>query len=436
MGQQLHPLVKYLSDDVHHPAIVAALLTLKWYFNASEPDDRGLNDARGYACEIVAWRFLSHLSERERIDYLLYELPGNEVDGNNRAIDMEDGLAQAGSQMRAAAEATVPLLQESARAGSGRTRKEEEGDDPTASFVGLNALEIAAVADAKKFLAQKVVQKIINDLWSGHVIFWESLDTYSIKKARIYNKRLADPYCRLRVPKYQKVFEALFFASFLALYYSVLVERNPSRMMATEVLLNIWIAAFAYDEFSEFQDAGRLFYTTDFWSVWDLGIIGIGVAYLITRIVGLVQADMRITDIAFDILSLEALFLIPRICSLLSLHPYFGTLIPCLKEMTKDFVKFLSIVIILYLGFLTTFTLLARDSFTLPEMFWILVKVFFGSSYLGFDAMRDISPILGPPLMLIFVCMTNILLITVVISLLGNRLAKVLDNARENYLFM
>jgi len=35
-------------------------------------------------------------------------------------------------------------------------------------------------------------------------------------------------------------------------------------------------------------------------------------------------------------------------------------------------------------GFLTTFTLLGRESFTLAEMSWILIKVFFGSSYLGF----------------------------------------------------
>jgi hypothetical protein len=35
--------------------------------------------------------------------------------------------------------------------------------------------------------------------------------------------------------------------------------------------------------------------------------------------------------------------------SLLSLHPYFGTLLPCLKEMTKDFIKFLGLVAILYL---------------------------------------------------------------------------------------
>lgn len=51
----------------------------------------------------------------------------------------------------------------------------------------------------------------------------------------------ADPYCRLRVPRYQKVFEAAFFAIFLGLYYAVLVERNPKHITLVEVLLYIWI---------------------------------------------------------------------------------------------------------------------------------------------------------------------------------------------------
>jgi len=72
------------------------------------------------------------------------------------------------------------------------------------------------------------------------------------------------------------------------------------------------IAAFAYDEFGEFQDAGVLFYQTDFWSLWDLGIIGTGVAFLIARVIGLAKDSDKIIDISFDILSLEALFLVPR----------------------------------------------------------------------------------------------------------------------------
>ena len=51
----------------------------------------------------------------------------------------------------------------------------------------------------------------------------------------------------------------------------------------TEVWLYIWIAAFAYDEYGEFQDAGVKFYKTDFWSMWDMGMILTGVAFFIIR---------------------------------------------------------------------------------------------------------------------------------------------------------
>lgn len=248
--------------------------------------------------------------------------------------------------------------------------------------------------------------------------------------------RRCDPYCRLRVPLYAKCYEVFYFAVFLALYYAVLVQRDPSRVTAVEVLLLIWFAAFAYDEFGAYLDAGLTFYAADFWSLWDFGIIALGIAYFITRVVGLSKHDAHIIETSFDILSLEALFLVPRVCSLLSLHPFFGTLIPCLKDMTKYSTQFLGLVAILYCGFLTTFILLGRDAYTPTAMSWILIKVFFGSSYLGFDAADKISPVLGPPLMLIFVWLTNILLITVLISVLSNRVSAVMARAREEYLFL
>ena len=167
----------------------------------------------------------------------------------------------------------------------------------------------------------------------------------------------------------------MFFVVFLTLYYVVLAERNPTLITTAEIFLFIWIAAFAYEELGEFQDAGTLFYAADFWSLWDIAIIGIGVAFFVSRIVGLSKQSANIVDISFDILSIEALFLVPRVCSLLTLNSYFGTLIPCLKEMTKDFVKFLSIVIILFIAFLTTFTMLARGSYTAREVLWLMINV-------------------------------------------------------------
>jgi hypothetical protein len=65
-------------------------------------------------------------------------------------------------------------------------------------------------------------------------------------------------------------------------------------------------------ELVEFWDAGITFYAADFWASWDLGIIAIGIAFFVTRMIGLARVDAGTTDIAFDILSVEALFLVPR----------------------------------------------------------------------------------------------------------------------------
>lgn len=182
----------------------------------------------------------------------------------------------------------------------------------------------------------------------------------AVKKPRFYNKDTADPFSRLRVPKYLKTFEVVFFAGFLYLYYSVLVERNPDRISVPEILLYVWFAAFTYDELSEWSDAGAIFYATDIWNLFDVTMICIGFVFAIMRkfpilypffsspapfsnpnlgIVGLSRHDEDLIGKAFDILSLEALFMVPRLCSILSLSQYWGTLIPCLKEMGKDFIK-------------------------------------------------------------------------------------------------
>ncbi|CAL3962941.1 unnamed protein product [Diplocarpon coronariae] len=457
-GNKIRILVDHLVTNVTNPALVNALLTLKWHFSTLDVDDRGLNETRANACEIVAWRFLTRLSERDAVNFCLYELP---------EVAIEEAVPESADPCDVEATERTSLLPQfrardysrpmtPTRPGSKRAEmlrsishmgsqsmpdqyvEEEDETDPTSSFTGLNALEIAAVADCKKFISQRIVQKIITGIWRGDITFWAKLSFHTKKKPQFYNKKRSDPFTRLRVPRYIKAFEILFFATFLFLYYAVLVERNPYHITCLEVTLYIWFAAFSYDELGEFIDAGSIFYAVDIWNGCDIIIILIGAAFATTRVVGIYKDSDPITDTAFDILSLEALFMVPRICSLLSLHPYFGTLIPCLKQMTKDFVKFMVVVAVLYIGFLTTFTLLARDNFSLSNMSWILIKVFFGSSYLGFDIMSDINPKLGPPLMLIFVCMTNILLITSLISILSDSFSRVIAHARdrEEYLFV
>jgi hypothetical protein len=328
-GQTLRPLINHLSDDCHHPAVVAALLAARYLFtNDSGDSDSALNESRALACELVAWQFLTFLSEKELIDYLLYELPeySEPVVPVQAPADRDDGdISDESSPLLRARTSEYgglrPPKRASADQGGGGAMSSGFGEDVAneasrlnldQSMAGMNALEIAAIGDAKKFLSQNPVQKIVEDIWNGDVIFWENLSVRAVKKPRVYNKRVADPFTRLRVPKYQKAFQIAFFISFLALYYAVLVERNPRHITATETLLYVWIAAFAYDEFGEIIDAGFMFYQTDFWSLWDIAIIGVSAAFVVTRVIGLVRRSDYVIDVAFDILSMVALFLVPR----------------------------------------------------------------------------------------------------------------------------
>ncbi|KAF1927867.1 uncharacterized protein M421DRAFT_162320 [Didymella exigua CBS 183.55] len=382
-GRALHPLIDHLSNQVHHPALVSALLALKGHFSALEEtsDEPGVNQARGYACEFVAWQFLNSLTDRDVIDFLLLELPPTPSPDSEPSSRPADHSHQNGQRTVQSNERT-PLL-DVANSDYFGTRSDDATNPRFGSLKSrcenLSALEIAAVGGAKKFLSQRPIQKVINGLWRGDIVFWETLSVNSVKRPRKYNRKQTDPFSRLRVPRYLKVFETLFFAIFLALYYAVLVRRDQERVTIPEILLYVWIASFAYDEFADWVDAGQTsFYASDFWWMWDISIVVVGMTFCALRVVGLSNGEMDTIDLAYDVLGLEALFLVPRIFSLLSLNPYFGTLIPCLKEMTKDFVKFLSLVLILYLGFLTTFVLLARETFKPQEMSWILIKVFFG----------------------------------------------------------
>lgn len=142
------------------------------------------------------------------MDHLLHELP----EDTDRGV-VESGLSQSPASALSDVEETAndqtPLLQRQQRhfrhlsnppqneapSSSNTYRADsdisevERVEDPTKPLAGLNALEIAAVASAKKFLSQRLVQKVVQDIWDGDIIFWESLSVNAVKKARVYNKR-------------------------------------------------------------------------------------------------------------------------------------------------------------------------------------------------------------------------------------------------------
>lgn len=121
----------------------------------------------------MAWQFLTNLTERETIDFLLYELPpipspSDEVSDTEQSRHRQHN----GGSHQVSEEA--PLLRGGGRQSSyfgtdsvsaGAITSSARSDEFSVQFENLSALEIATVSDSKKFLSQRPVQKIINGLW-------------------------------------------------------------------------------------------------------------------------------------------------------------------------------------------------------------------------------------------------------------------------------
>lgn len=158
-------------------------------------------------------RFVLHLSDREAIDCLLTELAlKDHLHGGSDRSDEESGLGLLDAS--SARHPTTPQRRSVRIEDNGIYHTPTRGpmspgleDVPTgttvvsndvgrrgendfaAYFDNLNALEIAAVSGAKKFLSQRVIQKIIEKMWAGDIVFWETLSVDSEKKAKVYNKK-------------------------------------------------------------------------------------------------------------------------------------------------------------------------------------------------------------------------------------------------------
>jgi hypothetical protein len=133
-------------------------------------DEPGVNEARGYACEHVAWQFLSSLADRDVIEFLLLELPA--VSPSSSEDNAEEGSQHQSRAQNSfgALEASewTPLLNGASNTtgdyfGRGnQTAASARFKSVTSQCENLSALEIAAVSGAKKFLSQRPVQKIIS----------------------------------------------------------------------------------------------------------------------------------------------------------------------------------------------------------------------------------------------------------------------------------
>jgi len=130
--------------------------------HTAEEDRHGLNNARAVACEAVAIDCVGFLSEHDVVQYLGFEVPGKIEELSHPATSESTTLLSRSS--------SNSLHNSSNNSGLTPPNGLEEGGLESAdarivaAYGGLNALEIAIVAEAKHFLSQKSVQRIVDGM--------------------------------------------------------------------------------------------------------------------------------------------------------------------------------------------------------------------------------------------------------------------------------
>ncbi|KAH9972144.1 hypothetical protein BGW80DRAFT_1474791 [Lactifluus volemus] len=409
----VRPLVfKYAR--IRNPAIVYVCLVVRSHFIAIAEQDlafSALSFSRAILCEILAMKLVHHFASNQ--------------------IELVSVLTTSWSPLAGASDEVI----DDVRAILGN--KQDQGVNDIQS-----ALEMAISSSAKRFVACPIVQSVVNDIYSGRVIYSSSAhrtivaDNYKPRTIEIYDSRNAPwlNHYRLRVPRYGAILEFLNFACLFVTFILCLSRKRSPPLHNYEILFIIFAAAFALEEYTTSIEHGWGIYIANMWNVFDTAFIVVTALYLILRVKGLLFGDPSASDLGFDILACGACILFPRLAFFLVSN---NVVILALRAMTVEFGFFMFIASICFSGLLFTLWTLASDSkrWSVKAIAWLMVQIWFGNTSLSFGQASSFHPFFGPILMVGFSALSNTLLLTILISILSNTFARIDTNANQEHLF-
>ncbi|PWY99001.1 hypothetical protein BCV70DRAFT_163208 [Testicularia cyperi] len=305
-----------------------------------------------------------------------------------------------------------------------------------------NTLELAIQSNAKKLISTPLCQRCIDGIWHGKVVLSPMQashailnDSYKKRPLSIYDPSKAPllNHLRLRVPSIRSKLEFCTFVVILVLYVAALAQKQSPVWTVQETLFTIWLFGFVVDELAQLQEHGLSHYLGSLYNLLDMIFCIVSLCWFGLRVSALRTGSVARSNLSFDCLALGAVLLCPRVASSLVQD---NVVLLSLKAMLADFAFFTVLAIICFSGFAYAFwSLASEERWSFRAVLWLMLKVWFGSSYLGFDEAESFSLEFGPPLMILYTILSNTLLLTVLISLLSNTFTVVAMNANEEAMF-
>ena len=298
----------------------------------------------------------------------------------------------------------------------------------------LTALELAIISDSKAFLSTVPCQKVVDAIYQGQIVYTPTTfidmlpDHYKSKSVTLYDAATApllDQY-RLIVPRNRNAIEIAHFIILLTLYLSLMSHRDPSDFSWLEVAFCVYAFGWILDQIATILEHGWKVYTQNLWAFLDVTFAIIYAFYFVLRVRAHVANDEEAALTAFDVLSIGAPVLVPRLAfNVLSENMLFVSL----RDMMANFFVLTLLAAWCFGGFLLSMTWMSRRGHGPITISKWMLWVWFGLDATGMERSAEFHWLLGPILMVTFAFLGNTLFLTILVSMLSNTFSLISANA-------
>ncbi|KAG9018403.1 hypothetical protein FRB93_000106 [Tulasnella sp. JGI-2019a] len=196
---------------------------------------------------------------------------------------------------------------------------------------------------------------------------------------------------------------------------------------------------FTLEKFAAMQEHGMKVYSANLWNAFDLMFMCIFVMYGSFRTYGVQYHIPWAKDMGIDILALGACLMFPRLAFVTLSN---NLMILSLRSMFYEFVVLLLVAVFCFCGFLYALFTLSKNSahpdepaYGVAQIAWWMLDLYFGLDASGFDKATSFHKVFGPVLMIIYACLSNTLLLTVMVSIMSNTFATISSDAVAESMF-
>ncbi|KAJ7116020.1 hypothetical protein C8R44DRAFT_220116 [Mycena epipterygia] len=303
-----------------------------------------------------------------------------------------------------------------------------------------NAIEIAIVGKAKRFIKSSSCQKVIDGIWSGRAVYQAESnhsilsDTYKRTPIHFYDPHkapLLDHY-RLKVPAIRSVLEYFNFLILFILFIIAIEMNELKRINSAEMLFMIYALGFTLEKVAAMQEHGIKVYFKGTWNGFDMVFVATYCFYAFLRVYGVYHDHAWARSTGVDLMAVIAVLLFPRLAFVTLKN---NLMVLSLRAMMVQFLILMMIAAFCFCGFLYALWTLSRNQagYSASQIAWWMLDLWFGLDASGFDKSTQFHPIIGP--MVTYACLSNTLLLTVLVSILSNTFATINEDAAAEAMF-